>query len=251
MPYRNFIKSLVPPIFTDFIRGGRLLPTWEAAVASSVGYDDQILNSFKVKRASQRKADGSLLTTSALFLMATAFDRPGIAVTDFGGSTGDLGLDFLSAFPHATYVVVENPTIVKMMPDDASVRFVTHMPATCDIFFTSGTLQYLGDPLGLLEEGFSSAKFAVILARNSFCDVDLFRVQRTRLFENGSGAVPVGFKNAKVSYPHRTLNEAKVREVGERHGFRCIARIEDRSGVLPYRNMVYGQQLVFTRARSS
>jgi putative methyltransferase (TIGR04325 family) len=249
MAYRNFIKSLVPPIVTDFIRGGRRLPSWESALASSVGYDDETLNSFKVKRASQRKADGSLLVTNALYLTATALHQPGIAVTDFGGSTGDLGLDFLSAFPYATYVVVENPTIVRMMPDHGSVRFVTQMPPTCDIFFTSGTLQYLNDPVSVLNEGFASSKFAVILARNSFCDVDLFRVQRTRLFENGSGVVPAGYKNTKVSYPHRTLNEAKVREVGERHGFRCIARIEDRSGVLPYRDMVYGQQLIFTRAR--
>jgi putative methyltransferase (TIGR04325 family) len=251
MAFRNFVKSLVPPVVTDYLRGGRPFPSWQSAAASSVGYDDEILSSFKVKRAAQRKADGSVLLTNTLHLTAMALGKPDIEVTDFGGSTGDLGSDFLTAFPKAIYTVVENPTIVRMMRGDEGIRFSAAIPSGCDVFFTSGTLQYVEDPFSILNEAFASAGFAVILARNSFCDVDLIRVQRSKLFDNGSGAIPDGFKNTVVSYPHRTLNEASVLETAERNGFRCVARIEDRSGVLPYRGMVYGQQLVFLRTRIS
>jgi hypothetical protein len=100
-----------------------------------------------------------------------------------------------------------------------------------------------------MNQGFASAGFAAILARNSFCDIELFRVQKSKLFKNGSGEIPDGYKNERISYPHRTVKEAVVHEIAEKHGLRCIARIEDISGVLPYREMVYGQQLVFLRAK--
>jgi putative methyltransferase (TIGR04325 family) len=229
---------------------GRPLSSWQAAAAASEGYEDEILSSFKVKRAAQRKADGAVLRSSMLHLAALAMGKAEIAITDFGGSTGDLGQDFLNVFPKAIYTVVENPTIVRMMQGHGNIRFSEAVPATCDIFFTSGTLQYCEDPVSIMNQGFASAGFAAILARNSFCDVELFRVQRSKLFKNGSGEIPDGYKNAAISYPHRTLKEAVVREIAEKHGLRCVARIEDRSGVLPYRGMVYGQQLVFLRTAS-
>jgi putative methyltransferase (TIGR04325 family) len=249
MALRDFIKSLVPPIVMDFLRGGRPLTSWQAAVAASKGYEDETLSSFKVKRAAQRKPDGSLLATNMLQLTALAIGKSDVAVTDLGGSTGDLGRDFLNSFPEATYTVVENPTIVRMMQDHGSVRFSEVVPAACDIFFTSGTLQYLEDPISIMNQGFASARFAAILARNSFCDVELFRVQRSKLFDNGTGDIPDGYKNLNISYPHRTIKEAAVREIAEKQGLRCIARIEDSSGVIPYRGMVYGQQMVFLRRK--
>jgi putative methyltransferase (TIGR04325 family) len=250
MPLRDFIRGLVPPIVTDLLRGGRSLPSWQAAAAASIGYDDETLNSFKVKRAAQRKADGTLLTTNLLHLTALAIGKADITVTDFGGSTGDLGRDFLRAFPEAIYTVVENPTLVGLMQGHAGIHFSETVPARCDLFFTSGTLQYLEDPVSILNHGFASAGFAAILARNSFCNLELFRVQRSKLFDNGGGDIPDGFKNVSLSYPHRTLKESAVHEIAETHGLRCIARVEDRSGVFPYKGMVYGQQLVFLRVQS-
>jgi putative methyltransferase (TIGR04325 family) len=249
MALRSFIKSLLPPIVTDFRRAGRPLPSWQAASAASAGYENETLNAFKVQRAAQRKADGSLLATNLLHLTAMALGKADIAVTDFGGSTGDLGRDFLSVFPKATYTVVENPTMVKLMRDQDGVRFSQTIPEACDIFFSSGTFQYLEDPVDVVNRGFASAGFAAILARNSFSDVDLFRVQRSKLYENGSGDIPKGYRNVRISYPHRTLKESMVHEIAERHGLRCVARIEDNDGVIPYRGMVYGRQLVFLRTQ--
>jgi putative methyltransferase (TIGR04325 family) len=247
MAIRSFIKSLLPPIITDFRRAGRPLSSWQAASAASAGYEDDTLNEFRVQRAAQRKADGSLLATNLLHLTAMAMGKPEIAVTDFGGSTGDLGRDFLSVFPNATYTVVENPTMVKKMRDRGSLCFSQIIPEACDIFFSSGTLQYLENPVDVMNRGFASASFAAILARNSFSDVELFRVQCSKLYENGSGEIPIGYRNVKISYPHRTLKESTVHEIAESHGLRCVTRIEDNGGVIPYRGLVYGRHLVFLR----
>src|SRR5688500_17499844 len=145
MTLRSLVRNLMPPIVADFLRGGRLLPSWQAASADSLGYEDETLRSFKVKRAAQRKSEGSLLTKNLLHLTALVMGKHDIVVTDFGGSTGDLGSDFLNVFPEATYTVVENPVIVRMMHGHGRVRFSDAVPVACDIFFTSGTLQYLQD----------------------------------------------------------------------------------------------------------
>jgi hypothetical protein len=133
------------------------------------------------------------------------------------------------------------------MKGRSAVNFENTVPPVCDIFFSSGTLQFLEHPMEVLASGFASAQHAVVLARNSFCDEELFRVQRTRLFMNGSGPVPPGYVDANVTYPHRTINEGTVKELAGQHGFRCVTRIEEDSGVLPYLGKVYGKQLVFTR----
>jgi putative methyltransferase (TIGR04325 family) len=246
MSLRATIRGLTPPIILDLKHGGRRFSSWEAASKASIPYDNEALNTFKVARAAQRPVDGSILASSVLPLVAMTL-KPDLAVNDFGGSTGDLGLDFLAAFPRATYTVVETPTMVALMKGRGPVRFETSLPAECDLFFSSGTLQYVERPMEVLASAFASARSAVVLTRNSFCDEDLFRVQRSKLFANGSGPIPQGYQDAIVSYPHRTINERAVQEVAKVKGFRCVSSVEEQSGVLPYRGKVYGRQLVFLR----
>lgn len=246
MTLRETVKSLTPPIVVDLMRGGRRYPTWEAASNASTSYDNEALNAFKAARAAHRPIDGSILASSALPLVAMAL-KPDLAVTDFGGATGDLGLDFLAAFPSASYTVVETSTMVALMTGRSAVRFATSLPKECDVFFSSGTLQYLERPMEILGSAFASAKRAVVLTRNSFCDEDIFRVQRSRLFDNGSGPIPKGYRNVAISYPHRTTSERALQDLAKTNGFRCVVSVEEQSGVLPYRGRVYGRQLVFFR----
>jgi hypothetical protein len=127
--------------------------------------------------------------------------------------------------------------------------------AAFDIFFSSGTLQYLETPLEILKTAFASAQYAVVLAHNSFSKTKLFRLQTSRLFQNGAGAdrndnIPEGFTDRDLKYPHQTIDEAEVLGCATDHGFKLVARTEETSGVLPYRGIVYGRQLVFTRVKS-
>jgi putative methyltransferase (TIGR04325 family) len=245
---RSVLKNLTPPLIVDLVHGGRPHVSWSAARKSSSSFDDTTINAFKVARSRHGSVEEALLPSNILYLIALAWGKPDLSVVDFGGSTGDLGADFLTAFPAATYTVVENPTLVAMMKGQGPVGFEVALPAACDIFFSSGTLQYIEDPLDVLSSGFASARHFVVLARNSLADEDIFRVQRSRLFANGSGPIPEGYQDRAVSYPDRTIREAAVIEIARQHNFRCVTRIEE-SGkdALPYAGKAYGMLLVFLR----
>lgn len=207
-------------------------------------YDAELLNRFRVERAAGRTPDGYLLRRSVLPLVARLLGLANVAVTDLGGATGDLGIEFLAEWPAARYTVVENPTLVTLMLGKSPCGFTTQIPAACDIFFTSGTLQYLDNPLPTLRAGMVSAKRYAILARNSFSETEHRSAQITHLYDNGLGPIPPGFKNVKVSCPHRTIKESSVTALAAELGFRCILRIEESSGVF---GSAYGAQLVFER----
>ncbi|MBA2589062.1 MAG: hypothetical protein H0U98_10615 [Alphaproteobacteria bacterium] len=165
-------------------------------------------------------------------------------MTDFGGATGELGADFLTVFRGGVFTVVENTTLVDLMKDRSGVQFSNRIPASCDIFYTSGTLQYLDDPMAVLAAGFDSAKQYVVLVHNSFSDVETFHVQTSRLFSNGGGPIPDGFEDQDVSYPHRTLNEDQIMALASAKGFECISRIGEIGGTI---GDSYGKQLVFQK----
>jgi putative methyltransferase (TIGR04325 family) len=248
MSLRSVLKGLTPPIIVDLLRGGRPYGSWSAARTAGCSYEEKALNEFKAARRRRAHIDGALLRTNLLYLSALAWGKPELSVVDFGGSAGEVGAEFLSAFPRATYTVIENPTMVAMMKGQGPVSFACTPPAACDIFFSSGALQYTDDPLEILSTAFASARRCVVLMRNSFADEDIYRVQRSRLFANGVGPIPEGYRDRAVSYPHRTIREAVVIEMARQHGFRCVTRMEEGCGsALPFAGKVYGMQLVFLR----
>jgi hypothetical protein len=108
------------------------------------------------------------------------------------------------------------------------------MPTDADIFYSSGTLQYLQNPMEVLERGMKSAKLIVILRRNHFANSVVFDIQRPWLWDNGEGEIPDGFPNCQVSYPRQTMIASEVVALAAMLGFSCI--LADRE-----------QQLVFAR----
>jgi putative methyltransferase (TIGR04325 family) len=227
----------------------RLFPSWEAAKRAAATYGDSALTAFRAVRSIGHKANGQGILATPLNLLAIALGRENLSIIDLGGSTGELGKDFLARYPRGSYCVVETPALVESMrAARPELQFATTVSGQCDVFYTSGTLQYLDDPMSALAAGMKSARSAVVLARNSFCDTDLYRVQKSRLFDNGSGDVPPGFSDCWITYPHRTINEGAVMRMAADHGFSCAARMEETSGVYRYRGAVYGKQLVFLKS---
>lgn len=223
----------------------KLYPSWDAAKAAAVGYDDGLLTRFRVARA---KNYAPSQTRARETLMPLALDLLGLRdaiITDYGGSLGEAGLSLLLEYPAVQYIVVEQEALAGL--DSEPIKFTSTIPDDCDVFYSSGTLQCVDDPLGSLDAGFRSAQRAVVLVRNCFCDRQLYRVQRSMLFENGSGAIPAGFNNAPITYAHRTIRQSDVFDIAERHGFRCAASLDEVNGVYPYRLEVYGRQLLFLR----
>jgi putative methyltransferase (TIGR04325 family) len=222
----------------------RTYETWEAAKVAAGSYQSDIVTRFRVERSAGREVDGSLLRSSLLAAAIELADDDAIQITDFGGATGDLGLDVLRAHPAARYTVVETEALVARIGARGRVAFTTAIPAACDIFFTSGTVQYLDDPMGALRRGFESARRFAVLARNSFADREVIRVQRSGLFENGSGPVPKGFRDRTISYPHRTLVEREVRHLAQECGLTCVAAVDEVGGAVAGS---YGRGLIFQR----
>lgn len=243
---RDLLRPLVPPIAARF-RHPRC-KTWEEARArAGLGYSDPAVSEFRVERAlaNNRAYDP---TNNLLYLTARQFDQP-LEITDFGGATGELGEAVSAAIPNVTYTVIEHPSLVEIVRSKlrGNVLFETVIPVRCDIFYTGGTLQVIDAPYDLVETAFQSARKAVVLVRNCFSDKEIIRVLKSRLYDNGSGAIPEGYQNRVVRYPHRTIDERRIFQSAERHGFSCVAKIREMDGVLAYDETVYGRQLVFVR----
>jgi len=240
---RSTIKQFLPPIILSAARllrrRLRYYPSWEAAKHAAGSYDDDLINRFRVDR-DDRKPELGLIDGSALRLLAHL--HPTASIVDFGGSTGRTGVAICSEVPSLTYTVVENPALIRLIQPGLSVLFVSELPDSFDIFFTSCTLQYIDAPYEILATAFSRAKMAVILSRNSFSETDLFRVQMSRLFDNGSGPIPAGYSDTFTSYPQRTIRESRVHEIAAEHGFKLAMRSDDIHGTI---GRDYGKQLVF------
>lgn len=178
--------------------------------------------------------------------LALLLDLGGEEITDFGGAAGEMAEALAANGRRVT--VVENPTMVRLAPRSPGVEFSTEIPATCDVFFTSGTLQYIENPLPILEQAFATARLAVVLVRNAFSAAPIASIQKSWLSDNGSGPKVVpGFDDVRISYPHWTVREDAVFAAAERHGFRCTLKQDDSDGLFPHRKGVYGRQLVFAR----
>jgi putative methyltransferase (TIGR04325 family) len=244
---KRTIKAMLPPLLLDALTGavGKRYPTWQKACTSAGTYEADLVNRFRADRSALRSSDGTILQGSVLSLLAPGLNRSSLVITDFGGATGDLGLEFLNDYPASSYVVVENSTMVSLMHGKTAIRFTSEMPSECDVFFTSGTLQYLEEPMEILRKGLASARLAAILVRNSFSETETFHVQKSWLFDNGTGPIPVGYRNRLISYPHRTIRESEVMKTAKSMGFRCSSRLEESSGS---RGDSYGKQLVLLRS---
>jgi putative methyltransferase (TIGR04325 family) len=219
----------------------RHYPTWELAeraAGDADGYASAIMNEFRIARRAG-------LDQAAYDPLLAGFARDGCRVTDFGGSTGDLGDLLTEQNPSIRYTVVENPVMVGLMQkQETRVHFTTTIPDECDIFYSSSTLHYVRNPYDVLQKGFKSAAHYVILVRNNFADVEKFMVHRSRLYDNGSGPLPAGFENLVMRCPMRTVQESKIRDIALSFKFSPI--VEKRDTGLDHKGG-YSMRLVFER----
>jgi len=251
---KTILRGLTPPFFWNAIkaitaRASREYADRAAAAAAAGDYSDMLVNEFRVAREDINRSaqiDADIRHLPLIWMVKVL--GPTATITDFGGATGEIGRSLKKIFPSIEYTVVENPTMAALMtPREQSIAFRTSIPESCDIFFTSSTLQYLPEPYELLEKGLRSARFGALLARNSFSAEPIFRVQRSHLFENGRGAIPPGFQNILVSYPHQTIQEDRVMEIARKAGFMLVSRNPRHDGIFPHRDLVYGAELTFLR----
>jgi putative methyltransferase (TIGR04325 family) len=259
---KGFIRSLIPPIFWEIAHQIKILikpppppviplaeirfASWPDACAASSNYESDDLVRFRVARfVLNAKQDLLPEPASRPMHLLTKIIGEDLRITDFGGSFGEYGTGLCRKFPGITYTVVESAAMVAQAPPLERVTMTDTLPASCDIFFSSGTFQYLDDPYAAIEAGFKSAAKAVVLSRNCFSEAEMFRVQQAPLFDNGVGDVPEGFEDRPVTYPLRTISESKVSDIAARTGFELWSRIPDPS-TFPDPS-AYSAQLVYLR----
>ena len=195
-----------------------LIATWQEAVERSKNnYLSELVNTFRIERTILNSQEPPGPPDNLLVLVAHLADRENISICDFGGATGYVGQAVLSYVPNANYTVVENETLVALATRrlNTHVKFVTSIPAACDIFYCGGTLQFLEHPLEIWKQALSSTRLACILVRNSFSERAIICLMRANLFDNGHGAIPAGYRNQKVFYPHQTVPESAINRVGQ------------------------------------
>ncbi|WP_064681830.1 hypothetical protein [Rhizobium bangladeshense] len=249
---KQLIRAIVPmPVraaVSAWRKREKVYWSWGRAAAAAGNYSSGKLTAFRVERSQK------ILGREELFLkpsdeLLLAMDSAAGRFVDFGGSAGEMCTVLQRRFPAWSFAVVETKAMASasqvLRP---SISFLDEMPDEIDVFYSSGTLQYLANPNDVWRQALSRTTSFAYLARNAFSKRKRFTVQTSRLFDNGAGPVPEGFEDMPISYPHQTLSEATVIKIADKAGFDLAARIADRNGGVTGTNgKVYGADLLFKR----
>ncbi|MBX4908358.1 MULTISPECIES: hypothetical protein [Rhizobium] len=249
---KRLVKSVLPGSAVAAVNHWRmrerLYKSWSEAAAAAPAYGDKHLTAFRIKRSRQLVGQEESYVQLPADLLP-AMDVPSGRFVDFGGSAGEFCAVLRKQFPAWSFTIVETKSMAEAAKDlRPGISYSDQLPAEFDVFYSSGTLQYLADPEKLWREALSRTTRYAYLARNAFSNRKLFTVQSSRLFDNGAGPVPEGFDNVEIRYPHQTVSEASLRGIADEMGFDLAARFEGRnSGVIGTRADVYGADLLFKR----
>lgn len=251
------IKRLVRAILPTPIRAAisqwrnreKVYWSWSrAGVAAHGDYSGRDLTAFRIERSRAILGREELFAEQPSELLSTINADTGRFV-DFGGSAGEICAVLQRRFPAWSFTVIEtNAMATASQALRPSISFLDEMPDEFDVFYSSGTLQYLRNPEDIWRQALSRTTRFAYLARNAFSERKRFTVQTSRLFDNGAGPVPEGFVDIPISYPHQTLSEATLTKIANKMGFDVVARIADRNGgVIGASGKVYGADLLFKR----
>ncbi|MCA2407473.1 hypothetical protein GYN07_04775 [Rhizobium leguminosarum bv. viciae 248] len=216
--------------------------------AAGADYAEHDLTAFRVARSRQIVGNEESYAKPPEELLP-AMDIPTGSFVDFGGSAGEMCAVLQRRFPSWVFTVVET----KAMADASrslrpSISYSDQLPDAFDVFYSSGTLQYLADPERLWRGALGRTARYAYLARNCFSHRKTFSVQSSRLFDNGAGPIPEGFDNVEIRYPHRSISESSLKAIAERMGFDLVARFDGRNSGVPSKSTdAYGADLLFKR----
>lgn len=221
-------------------------PNWAAAVeAANESYASESLTAFRIARAKRNEGlEAAMVNPSPEFVERI---KGASSFVDFGGSTGEFCMVIKQKLPHCQFTVVENAALVAAARElRPGISFADMLPDNFDVFYSSGTLQYLKEPYLLWRKALSRTRQVAFLARNAFSHRPAYTVQKSRLFDNGAGAIPEGFSDGWIQYPHQTISEQIIHEMAEAQGFKLLHREGGKnSGAIASDS--YGADLLFTR----
>lgn len=184
IPMKLFVKSISPPVFSTFINNLRnrkygwkgSYSTWQDAKSEAIGYEDNSIVE-KVRNALLKVKNGEVAyeRDSKVFseieyswplvtglMLASANNRNGLSVMDFGGSLGSTYFQnkkFLDILPRISWSIIEQNHFVdigKKEFEDEHLHFYYDIDKCMDeekpsVLLLSSVLQYIESPYQLLD----------------------------------------------------------------------------------------------------
>ncbi|TAV04260.1 class I SAM-dependent methyltransferase [Rhizobium ruizarguesonis] len=244
------VIDVIGNALSDYANREKTYWSWDDACrAAKSDYSDALLTDFRIARSK-----GILGEEEGIFIpspvISEAMEGEAAHFVDFGGAVGEMCSVIQKRFPSWSFTVVETTAMARAAASvRPSVSFADKLPDEITVLHTSGTLQYLKDAEGVWDGALQRTRRYACLVRNAFESKIQYRVQRSRLFDNGGGPIPPGFHDMEIRYPQRTLSERKMVRIAEKNGFELVRRINQNSGVVSSVKGMYGADLLFKRVR--
>lgn len=148
-------------------------PTWADAQATSIGYAEVPVTPPPATRRPMQPLTGNLLAMVGAFGVALSARRPSVSpvrVVDFGGYDGKHANLIQPIFPELSFewVVVDLPPVVEAMEGlrRPGLEFVADLSVALegrvDVFLASASLNYIPDPIAMLDTMCAHAPFVVL-----------------------------------------------------------------------------------------
>ena len=114
-----------------------------------------------------------------------------------------------------------------------------------DIFYSSGTIHYLEEPLKILKLIAKESIPIVALSRNNFSRSSYVFAQATPLSWNGLGKHIEKYGNPKIYYPNTALRKKDIMKIFKDEGYKVLIDLSSKSGV--FGSYTYGGELIFRK----
>ena len=178
------------------------------------------------------------------------------ALIDYGGACGSTLLLLEKIFGEEILnksFIVETP---KFVEESKKWSFASKLSFTSSIdnilknnnlsiFFSSGTIQYLEDPLQIISKVAESSIKIASFVRNNFSLKNDIYVQKSYLSENGLGKHISEYSDLPIYYPNRSIIKKELIDIFLKKSFRVIYDAEENKGA--YGNTNYGGDLIFAK----
>lgn len=170
----------------------------------------------------QTLLDPDPIAITALAIARARLQRDHLRILDIGGACGYafFATKALLGNIQLTWCVVETETMVKsacrhIQSDGlsfcSSIDDALRILGGCDVIHSSSTIQYVPEPLSLMQRmGQIPADFLIITRFPLYDGPHAIGLQTSMLSENGPGPAPAGLVDRQIHYPVTFCNKADV-----------------------------------------
>jgi len=231
---------------------------------TSNGYESKSLTKYRFDKTEKfLKNGGNLInnpTVSTLLMALNIFQNknPGKVprVIDFGGSCGESLILLKLIFKDELFKdswIIESEAMVEESINwqySSGLNFSSNLGLILkdydfDIFFSSGTIQYLKDPYLPIKLASEKSIPIIAMARNNFSENPKVVAQTSKMFDNGLNINIDGYKNHKIFYPNSSVKKKKVLEIFKNSRYDLIFDMPENSS--SYGFCTYGSDLIFLK----